>query len=194
MNDKIKTPIILILASVLFAFGINMFLVPSQVVAGGFTGLAHVINIVFDLPIGIMVVLLNIPFLIANSRILGKIFLKKAIIGVLLSGLMTDIFKPEPIINNRLLNAIFGGALLGFSMGTMFSLGYTTGGTDFVATLIREKNKKISVGRAIFYGDFFIILLSFFVVKDFLGVLLAVISIYVQTRTIDITMNRLAEF
>ena len=95
--------------------------------------------------------------------------------------------------DDRLLNSIIGGAIVGCAMGVMFSVGYTTGGTDLVASLLREKIKILSFGTAIFIGDLTVILFALFVTKDFSGVILAVVSIFVQGRTIDYVMKKLSE-
>ncbi len=193
MVTKARLYITVLLSSVLFGISMNMFLVPSQIVSGGFSGLAIVLNIVINVPVGITVIVLNLPFLYLNSRVFGLSYIKRAIVGVLLCGLFTEVFTGiEPIFDNRIINAVLGGVVIGCSMGVLFSIGYTTGGTDLVASLIREKVKLLSLGNAIFLGDLAVILIALTVTRDIFGVILALSSIFIQTRTIDYIMKKLA--
>lgn len=193
MVTKARLYITVLLSSVLFGISMNMFLVPSQIVSGGFSGLAIVLNIVINVPVGITVIVLNLPFLYLNSRVFGLSYIKRAIVGVLLCGLFTEVFAGiEPIFDNRIINAVLGGVVIGCSMGVLFSIGYTTGGTDLVASLIREKVKLLSLGNAIFLGDLAVILIALTVTRDIFGVILALSSIFIQTRTIDYIMKKLA--
>ena len=190
---KLRLYFTVLLSSVLFGISINMFLVPSQIVSGGFSGLAIILNMVINVPVGITVIVLNLPFLYLNSRVFGLKYIKKAIVGVLLCGLFTEIFSGvEPIFNNRTINAVLGGVVIGCAMGVLFSIGYSTGGTDLVANLISEKIKLISFANAIFIGDLLVIILALTVTQDFFGVILAVSSIFIQMRTIDYIMKKLA--
>ena len=193
MSIKIRLFLTVLLSSMLFGISMNMFLVPSRIVSGGFSGLAIVLNIVFNSPVGLTVILLNLPFLYLNSRVFGLSYIKRAMIGVLLCGLFTEIFSGvRPIFDSRIINAVLGGVVIGCSMGVLFSVGYTTGGTDLVANLIREKVKLLSLGNAIFLGDLTVILIALTVTRDLFGVILAVSSIFIQTRTIDYIMKKLA--
>ena len=193
MVNKARLYITVLLSSILFGISMNMFLVPSQIVSGGFSGLAIVLNIVINVPVGITVIVLNLPFLYLNSRVFGLSYIKRAIAGVLLCGLFTECFAGiEPVFESRIINAVLGGVIIGCSMGVLFSIGYTTGGTDLVANLIREKVKLLSLGNAIFLGDLTIILIALTVTRDIFGVILALSSIFIQTRTIDYIMKKLA--
>lgn len=193
MRTKVRLYITVLLSSLLFGLSMNMFLVPSRIVSGGFSGLAIVLNIVINVPVGITVIFLNLPFLYLNSRVFGLSYIKRAIAGVLLCGLFTEVFSGVgQIFDSRIINAIMGGAVIGCSMGVLFSIGYTTGGTDLVASLIREKIKILSLGNAIFLGDLTVVLLALVVTRDLFGVILALTSIFVQTRTIDYIMKKLA--
>ena len=193
MRTKIRLYLTVFLSSILFGIGMNMFLVPSRIVSGGFSGLALVLNIIINVPVGITVILLNLPFLYMNSRVFGLSYIKRALAGVLLCGLFTQLFSGiGTVSDNRVLNAIVGGVVVGCAMGVMFSVGYTTGGTDLVASLITEKIKLLSFGNAIFLGDLVIILFALIVTRDLFGVVLAIMSIFIQTRTINYIMKRLA--
>ncbi|MBE6606296.1 MAG: YitT family protein [Ruminococcaceae bacterium] len=191
MSTKIRNALILTIASILFAIGLNVFLVPSQIVAGGFTGLAIILNILFKLPVGTTVIILNIPFLIANAFVYGKNYIKRAFIGVMITGISSEILSHlEAVVQNRIFNATAGGAVMGVAMGLIFSLGYTTGGTDLIATLVRIKFKNLRLGSALFLCDLVIIILALIVTSDMYGVGLAFISIFIQSIIINFIIKR----
>ncbi len=190
MNTKIRRGIILTVASIMFAIGLNVFLVPSEIAAGGFTGIAIILNILFRMPVGTTVIILNLPFLAANALVHGKGYIKRAFIGVMITGASSELLSHlSAVATNRVLNALVGGAVIGAGMGLIFSLGYTTGGTDLVATLIRVKFKNLRLGTALFICDLVVIILALIVTRDLYGVLLAFLSIFIQTLIINFVMK-----
>ncbi len=192
MRARAREVVTLFLAAVLFALSLNVFLSPSQIVAGGFSGIAIILNILFDFPVGISVILLNIPFLIANARVQKKGYIRRAFIGVLLTGLTSQALSGVgSITQDRVVNALIGGVLMGISLGLIFSLGYTTGGTDLAATLIRVRFDRLKLGTALFICDSVVIITALIVTRDVYGVALALASIYVQTLIIDAVMLKL---
>lgn len=188
-----KKRLIFILAAILFAIALNGFLLPSKIVAGGFSGLAVILDILFDFPVGISVIVLNIPFLIANLRIHGRGYIKRALTGVLMTAISCEIFSVgKSFFESRIVNALVGGTLMGISLGLIFSLGYTTGGTDLAASLIKAKFSDVSFGTAIMLCDFAVIILALIVTGDVYGVALALASIYIQSTVIDAVMKRVS--
>ena len=190
LRSKARVAAMLVISSVMFAIALNVFLLPSEIVSGGFSGIAIILNILFDFPVGLAVILLNIPFLTANALIYGKGYVKRALVGVMLTGTTSELLSHlGAMTQNRIVNASFGGALIGAAMGFIFSLGYTTGGTDLAATLIRLKYKNLKLGTAIFLCDFAIIAAALAVTGDVYGVVLALISILIQTVVINFIMK-----
>ena len=190
LRSKARVAAMLVISSVMFAIALNVFLLPSEIVSGGFSAIAIILNILFDFPVGLAVILLNIPFLTANALIYGKGYVKRAFVGVMLTGTTSELLSHlGAMTQNRIVNASFGGALIGAAMGFIFSLGYTTGGTDLAATLIRLKYKNLKLGTAIFLCDFAIIAAALAVTGDVYGVVLALISILIQTVVINFIMK-----
>lgn len=190
MKTWVKNLLTLVIASIMFAIGLNVFLVKSEIVAGGFTGIAIILNILFNMPVGTTVIILNIPFIILNAYFYGKKYVKNAFIGVMITGVTSQLLSHlGEIVSNRIVNATFGGAIMGFAMGLIFSLGYTTGGTDLIATLVRLKFKNLRLGSALFICDLAIIILALMVTQDMYGVALALLSIFIQTLIINYIMK-----
>ena len=143
MKRNVLTQYLIITAScALYAVGFNWMFDPNHISVGGFTGLGQIINYLLPgLPIGTIVIILNVPLFVLGWRFIGKDFLFSSIYATAVSSLMIDglaavhPFKPmEPI-----LGCIFGGVIMGGSLGVVFLQGATTGGTDLVARLLKLK-------------------------------------------------------
>ena len=117
-NEKIKKSIIdvvgTIVGSAIMAVGVSSFLLPNQLSSGGFSGVATITYYLLKIPMGAMIMALNIPlFLFAGYR-LGKEFFIKSLIGTFSLSIFIDILdKYPPITSDRFLACIYGGAIIG---------------------------------------------------------------------------------
>ena len=182
--------ITVLVASAMFAVAINMFFVPSEIVIGGATGISTILNILFNTPIGIMIILINIPLVLINWHLFGFRFVLKTIIGIAASSIITDLFVFLPsLTEDRLLAAIFGGICMGAGLGLFFSKGYTTGGTDLISCLLKRRFPNFSNSTFIFIVDLAVIITSSIVLKDFSDIFYSLIAILVATVSIDVVIN-----
>ena len=186
----ISHTITLLLASVLFAVALNMFLVPSEIVIGGATGISTVLNILFHTPVGIMIILINVPLVIVNWYLFGFKFVLKTIIGITVSSVITDILVFLPTLTeDRLLAAIFGGICMGAGLGLFFSKGYTTGGTDLISCLLKRRFPNFSNSTFIFIVDMVVVIASSIVLKDFNDIFFSLIAILTASASIDVVIS-----
>ncbi len=136
----------IVLGSLLVAVGTNLFFVPNKVVSGGVTGIGIIAHYTFGLPVGMVVLALNLPLLWAGWRWAGglRFFARTAVAVVVLSfGIdLTAPFLHAPT-HDRLLVIMYGGLLDGFGMGLVFRARGTTGGTDVLA---RIANRFLGLG------------------------------------------------
>ena len=176
-NEKIKESLLLLLGAFLFAFSINVFLSPRGIVVGGASGLATALGSVLGLPVGMLILLINLPLVIANAFVWGLSFTYRTLIGVILTSVMTDLLSGiAPSESERLLCALLGGACMGGGVGIMFHSGVTTGGTDLAAFLLKRRFPQISTARLILSVDALIILFCSFLLSDFDGILYSFIA------------------
>ena len=139
-NNRLRELGLILLGSFLYAFSLNVFLVPRGIVVGGASGLATALGILFSLPVGILIMLINIPLVIANAVVYGLRFTYRTLIGVLLTSVMTDVLTFLPVSGSEsLICALLGGACMGTGVGILFHSGITTGGTDLCAFLLKKK-------------------------------------------------------
>ena len=175
-----------ILGGVLYSLSINCFLSKNQILNGGFTGFATVINYLFGLPIGTVILFLNIPLFIISYKKLGIRFVVSSFWATFIMSALIDLGDFLPVYRGDLLLAsLFGGALSGAGLGIIFINGATTGGTDIIAKLIGLKYPHITLGKTILLIDLVIIALGGLVYKNIESSLYASVVIFVSSQTID---------
>jgi uncharacterized membrane-anchored protein YitT (DUF2179 family) len=131
---------LILLGAVLQAVGMDMFLIPGKLAAGGVSGLAQIINRYTSWPIGVMIILGNLPLFFLGWRLLGgRRFLLRTFLAVVLYAGLIDLlprYLPRNLTGDSVLNALFGGVIMGIGMGLVFRAKGTTGGTDILARVL----------------------------------------------------------
>ncbi len=168
------------------ALGISLFLVPHGIVSGGATGVAIIINKLTGFPVGVAVLLINIPLFISGILFLGNTFGVKSLYGAFLFSLILDATAANAVLTqNLLMSAIFGGGLLGIGFGFIFLSGATTGGTDILATLLNRITPAIDMGKWFFIIDIVVIFISALFFHNTELVLSGIIALFLNSFIMD---------
>lgn len=173
------------------ALGLDWFLIPNMIAAGGASGLATVIHHLTNLPVGLLMICINVPLFLASVRTFGKHFGAKTIFGTALLSLLIDLLAliiREPLTKDPLLAALYGGVFAGIGMGLTFRFNGTTGGTDIAARLLKRYSS-LSVGRALLFIDMAIIILAGIVFRQPDLSLYALITVFVTSKAIDLILE-----
>src|SRR5690625_1414387 len=138
------------------ALGLNWFLTPNKIAAGGVSGLAVVIFHLINLPVGVTMLVFNVPLFILGTKVLGTAFGARSIYGFLMFSFIVYLTAPflEALTPDPLLASIYGGALLGVGIGISYKFRGSTGGTAIAARLI-DRWTRIGVGRGMLLADGF---------------------------------------
>lgn len=179
---------VITLGCALYALCFNWFFQPNNISMGGFTGVAQIINhYVPLLPVGITSIVLNVPLFYIGVRKQGVKLLISSLFAMTIGSLMLDglaaahTFQPmEP-----LLASVYGGVLLGISMGLMLTVGATTGGTELAARLLKYKLRHISIGRLCLTIDVIVICLYAMTFHSVNNALYGIISMYISSLAMD---------
>lgn len=193
---KIKNPVlrrlyeygIITLGCALYALCFNWFFQPNNISMGGFTGVAQILNhFVPVLPIGVTSIVLNIPLFYIGVRKQGVRLLISSLYAMTVSSLFLDAlaavytFRPmEP-----LLACVYGGVLLGISMGLLLTVGTTTGGTELAARLLKYKLRNLSIGRLCLSIDVLVISLYALTFRSVNNALYGIIAMYISSLAMD---------
>lgn len=175
---------------VLIALGLDLFLVPNKIAAGGVSGLATVLHYLVGVPVGATMLVLNIPlFLLAIYR-LGLKFGFRSLYGTVSLSVFIDALSPcLPVVTrDPLLAAIFGGAIVGLGLGVVFRYRGTTGGTDLVAAIMRTYTG-VNVGQLLFLIDGLVVLIAGIVFNSWELAMYALITIFISSWLVDLVQE-----
>lgn len=172
--------------SAITALALAAFLIPNKIAAGGVSGLATVIYYIFGFPVGITMLVLNVPIFIAGVKFIGFSFGARTIYGMIILSLFVDIFQQfvPALTQDILLATIYGGIVGGLGLGLVFNSKGTTGGTDMIARLINHFTG-YSVGQSLLIADGFVVTMAgiFFNLEV---ALYAALTIFISSKTIDV--------
>lgn len=190
VTKKIFNWVTMLVACVIYSLGIALFLSPNAIAPGGMSGVAIIINKLSGLPTGMMIIILNIPLLIAGFFVVGRWFLIKTITSIAVSSFLIDLWPKIindhiPVTEDKLLAGIAGAVLSGIGIGLIFRCGGSTGGTDIIAKLMRRFVPGVKTGTIFLVVDSMIIIASVFATKHIENALYAGIALFLTTFIID---------
>ncbi len=188
----VVTYFFLLLGALLVAVSIELFLIPNQIIDGGIIGISMMTSYLTGIELGIILFVLNLPFLILGYKLIGKTFTINTLIAVTLLAICVTIVKYFSIdLNDQMLAAIFGGILLGIGVGVIIRFGGALDGTEIVA-IITTKKIGFSVGEIIMFINVFILGSAGFV-YSWPSAMYSLITYFIAFKTIDIVLEGLDE-
>ena len=180
---------LLILAGLLVcSIGYNLFLVPNNIAAGGFTGIAQLINTGTGLPIGSVMLALNVPLFLVSMKSLGIRFGVRSLAATLLFSLMLDTIRVPQMVDDKWLATVYGGLTSGLGFGLILRGSATTGGSDMLASVIHRFCPRIRVSIGIFIVDASVIVASAFV-YDAMAAMYALICVMICNVVVDFVLE-----
>ena len=196
MKNKIMRIIqdysVITVSCLLYAFAFNCFFQPNELAMGGFTGLAQVINRKLSfLPVGTMVFVMNVPLMIIGVKKQGWGLLISSIYAITVSSAMVDTlpllidFKP---LDQPLLACLYGGVLMGASIGLMMLKNATTGGTELAARLLKYVIPSLSIGRLCLVIDVAVVSIYALVFQKIDSALYGAVAMYVSSIAMDMVV------
>jgi uncharacterized membrane-anchored protein YitT (DUF2179 family) len=190
---KIFQRILLItLGATLMAVGLEIFLVPNNVIDGGITGISIMLSYVTGWKLGMFLFILNIPFFFIGYKQIGKTFALSTLYGIIILSIGTTLLHPVPAFTQDILLAtVFGGIVLGIGVGLVIRYGGSLDGTEILAILFNNK-LPFSVGEIIMFFNLFILRCAGFVFS-WDRAMYSLIAYFVAYKTIDITITGLDE-
>ncbi len=178
--------VFIVAGTFIMALGLNLFLVPNKIAAGGAGGIATILYGTLGIPVSIVVLVINAILFIVGYRSISKRSFLKTVVGTLLySGFIQLTSGFKPLTDDMLLAAVFGGVLLGAGIGLVVRRRASTGGTDFGALLLNKAIPYISVAQFIMLIDSVVIIAAGLAFADYTIMLYAVIALYISTKLTD---------
>lgn len=138
----------MIIGSALVSVALEIFLVPNNIIDGGIVGISIILSHLTHFPLGIFLVLLNLPFLLIGYKQIGKTFALSTLFSVILMSIGTTLLHPvQAFTIDPLLAAVFGGIILGIGVGLVIRSGGSLDGTEIVAILF-SKNHRFPLAKS----------------------------------------------
>ena len=179
--------IFIIIGAFLMAVSTVLFLLPNQLSTGGISGISTILYYSCNYPVGLTMLLINVPlFVIAMVKVNKRLFFKSILGTVLLSVFIDLLENLSPITNDRFLACIYGGIIMGIGTAIILKAGASTGGTDLLSYVIRAYNNKFKSSRVIIIADTIIIFFNIIFFREIEIGLYSVIAIYLMGKMIDI--------
>lgn len=161
---------------------------PNSIVSGGITGISQILNLLAGTPVGVMVIVLNIPLFLWGRKSLGRRFTVLSFAAMLLSSVFNDLLAlfPLNITNDPLLASVYGGILNGGAWGLVYTTGASGGGLDIPIRIIRRKKPLFNFGT-ISLGFNIVIILSFAIIfKKYDSCMYTLIYMYISGKVVDV--------
>lgn len=188
LHPEVKNALLIIAGLLCSSAAYNLYLIPNNIAAGGFTGIGQLVNHFADISVGTVSIILNVPLFLLSLKSLGLRFGLRSLIAMFGLSLLIDHLPLPAATNDMLLACIFGGALAGLGFGLVLRGSATTGGSDMLASLIHRHIPFIRVSVGIFAVDGLVILASAFVF-DQQAAMYALICTFLMNVVVDLVLE-----
>lgn len=181
------------IGAVIAAIGLELFLVPNDILDGGVIGLSIIAAALTKWKMSVFIVLFNIPFLFIGFRKLGLKFTIHTLIGVLiLSGVTAYLHHFDPVTDDKFLATVIGAVILGAGVGLVIRTGGALDGTEIAAILVSMK-RPVSIGQFIMVLNLFIFILAALLVFSWETAMYSIITYFIAYKMIDLVVEGLEE-
>lgn len=193
VKQEIKRYVFMIIGCFCYSSSLTLFLIPNEIVGGGVSGAASLINIVTGLPAGLFIFLINLPILILGFRLMGWRFILRCFITTATLSLTTELltlcFKNvELITDDKILAAIYGGILQGVGIGLFIKYETSSGGTELLGRITHKVLPFLTIAAHVAVLDGLVVVLGAVVLKNIENILYALILIFVSAKISDLVV------
>ncbi|MCR5176806.1 MAG: YitT family protein [Anaerovibrio sp.] len=192
LGSYLRKLIILCFGAFLYSAGLEIFLIPNQIIDGGVVGISIMVSHVTDIPFSILMLIINLPFLYLGYSHIGKTFSISTIISICFLSFWTEYFQPIPqVTDDFFLAAIFGGITAGAGVGLIIRNSGSLDGTEIVA-IILDKKSTFSVGEIVLFFNIFILGAAGFVFS-WDKAMYSLVAYFIISKMIDVVLKGLDE-
>jgi uncharacterized membrane-anchored protein YitT (DUF2179 family) len=190
--EKTKNALLILVGCAINGLAYALFLIPHHFVPGGVSGIAIILNYFAGLPVGAMIMVLNIPVFLLGLKTMGKKYVLNSLAGMVATSVFIDLFntvlKLPSATDNPVLASIYGGVMLGVGLGIVFRGRASTGGSDIIG-MILSKYTGMSLGYGIMVTDFIVISASGLALHSLEAPLYGYLVLFLSTKVIDMILE-----
>ncbi len=193
MKKFILKMLFITLGAFLAAFAIEGFLIPNQMIDGGIVGISMMVSYLTKINLGILLFVLNVPFILLALKIYGKMFIFQTFYAVTVFSIFVELVggKIGIVTHDGLLVAVFGGMILGAGVGLVLRNNGSLDGTEILAITLTKKFP-VSVGEIIMFVNIFIYTCAGFI-YGWDKAMYSALTYFTASRTIDVVLQGLNE-
>ena len=189
--DSLRDYLIVLAGALIQALAMRLFLIPAELVSGGISGIAQLVNVYTQWPIGLMVFIGNVPLFILGWQYLGgPRFALRTALAIAAFSFFTDflvLFIPTGIVHDLVLNCLYGGVMLGIGLGLVYRGKGTSGGSDILGRILNHR-VGISISQAYLVTDTIVILAAGFIF-GWENALYALVTTYVSGLAAEMVLE-----
>ncbi|MFP3726441.1 YitT family protein [Priestia filamentosa] len=192
VRRMIQSFLLITIGALLMAAGLELFLIPNKIIDGGIVGISIILSEITKVKLGILLLVLNLPFLYIGYKQIGKTFAFSTLYAVAMMSLFTSLLHHTPVFTtDSLLATVFGGIILGAGVGIVIRNGGSLDGTEIMAILLNSKTP-FSVGQIVMFCNVFILGSAGFVF-GWDKAMYSLLAYYIAFKMIDIVVEGLDE-
>ena len=174
------------ITTIIYGMAISLFLDKNDLVPGGISGLAIILNRLINVETGTIIFLVNVPILIIGAWKFGIKFMLDTLYVVVISSTVINLLSNyPPVTKDIFLATVIGGSMLAFSLGTILKNGASSGGMDIVVQLVRLKFRHLKTATVFLISDISVIIFSFFVFGNIEIILYSIITCVTFSKVMD---------
>lgn len=174
------------------SFGLNGFLLPNSFIDGGVTGISLIITELTEIPLSILLVVINIPFIIMAFSTISRQFALKSFVAIMLLAISVHFIPVPTITDDNLLIAVFGGFFLGLGIGLAIRGGSVIDGTEVLAVFVSRKTS-LTIGDVILIFNVLIFSVAAYVFTIEVS-LYAILTYLTASKTVDFVVSGIEEY
>lgn len=184
--------LLIVIGATLSSIGLEIFLIPNDIIDGGIVGVSIMSSYLSHLPLGLFTFLLNLPFLVLGYKQIGKTFVISTLFAIICLSIGVSLLHPIPgLTHDVFLAVIFGGIINGAGVGLIIRAGGSLDGTEIVA-IILDKHMSFSVGEIVMFFNVFILGLSGFL-YGWDRAMYSLVTYFIAFKVIDIVVEGIDE-
>ena len=185
---KIWKYLMITAGAAVYAVAFQFFLFPNEIVSGGVTGIAMIVNALTHWPVGVMIIIMNVPLFLVSWRHFGMEYMIASLVGMGLSSVLVDAFSLSGLVltTDPMLAAVIGGVIKGAGLGLIYYCNGSTGGMDIVVKFLRQRYSHINFGTIMLTVDTAVVVAYAMVLGQYQSAMYSIIAMYVVTKVVDL--------
>jgi len=192
LNSVAKDTLFIFFGIFAAAFGLESFLLPNRFIDGGATGISLLVSEVTEVPLAVLIIFVNVPFLFMAYKTIGKQFAVKALLAILGLAMVLALINFPEVTQDKLLVAVFGGFFLGAGIGMSIRGGSVLDGTEVLAIYL-SKQLGVKIGDVIIIINVFIFLAAAYLLS-IEAALYSMLTYLAASKTLDFVVDGIEEY